>query len=166
MCAWVARTWPDPIVLITAPSPLAGRTLNLRVQMLARNVSLAIAACQIVVTLPLAEFCLTPLVHIWRSGFSAANSYATAIIGLLILILPILAVYGVARNKGVGYAAMGVFPIVAGIGLGVTAIPFVKYLFQFAPHLSHVFVLTVNFAVSILAVVLYWLSRTGGDQPL
>jgi hypothetical protein len=78
----------------------------------------------------------------------------TNILSLVFVVLPFLALYGVSKHRRYGYWSLGLVPLVASV-FGVTAIPFVKYLYGSNVMLNTVFIVTINIAVIFASIWLY-----------
>ena len=113
-----------------------------------------VAIGELAVALPLYGIYLLPF-RAAADGSQETFPIAMAVLSVAFLLLPIIALAGVSRAAWWGYLAMGLFPAVAGVVFGVTAMPLVQYLYGFAPQFATVYIAIINAGVSVLSAYLY-----------
>ena len=130
-----------------------------------KRIAQFIALGQVLVALPLYGIYTAPLRFFVAVGYWAPMNMLTNVLGIVFLVLPLLALYGVSTDRTYGYWSLGLFPVVA-LAFGVTAIPLVNYLYGTDMMLNTVFIIVINVVVILAAI---WLYRSGGlrsDRPL
>lgn len=113
-----------------------------------------VAIGELAVALPLYGIYLLPF-RAAADGSQETIPVLMAALCVAFLLLPIIALAGVSRPAWWGYLAMGLFPAVAGVVFGVTAMPLVQYLYGLAPQFTAVYVAIINAGVSVLSAYLY-----------
>lgn len=115
---------------------------------------------EILVALPLYGIYTAPIRFFGAIGYWAPMSIFTNVLSIVFLVLPLLALYGISKNRTYGYWSLGLFPVVSFV-FGVTAIPFVKYLYSSDVMLNAVFIVLINVLVTATAI---WLYISGGSR--
>lgn len=123
-----------------------------------KRIAQLIALGEVIVALPLYGIYTAPIRLFGATGYWAPMNLFTNALGVVFLVLPLLALYGVSKARNYGYWCLGLFPVVASV-FGVTAIPFVKYLYGSDVTLNTVFIVLINVLVTAAAV---WLYHSGG----
>jgi hypothetical protein len=86
------------------------------------------------------------------------------LISLLLVILPVLGLWTIHQNRRWGFLLFAAFPLVS-IIYGVTALPFVSYLYGKDVMLNSLLIAIVNALVCALAFWFFVSARPGYDAP-
>ncbi|WP_455212554.1 hypothetical protein [Kaarinaea lacus] len=109
--------------------------------------------------------------QVWRLWSTALGSSAadglnqliqmiTAMLSVLLLLLPIGGLYVVYRNRRWGYLLFAAFPLLS-IIFGITAFPFVNYFYGKDVMLNSLFIAVINALVCAFA---FWLFVSARSQ--
>jgi len=123
-----------------------------------KRIAQIVAIGELIVAVPLFGVYTAPFRFIGAVGYWAPEAILTNILSIVFVVLPFVALYGVSKGWIIGYWAMGVFPIVA-FAFGITAIPFVKYLYGSDVMVNSYIIGGANIVVVLSAV---WLYKAGG----
>lgn len=123
-----------------------------------KQIAQLVAFGEVLTALPLYGIYTAPFRFFGAIGYWVPMNILTNVLSIVFVVLPLLAMYGVSKNKGYGYLSLGLFPVVAFV-FGVTAIPFVRYLYGSNVMLNTVFIALINIVVIAAAM---WLYRSGG----
>lgn len=88
-----------------------------------------------------------------------------AVMSLLLVILPLLGLWTVYRERRWGFLLFAAFPLVA-IIFGVTALPFISYLYGKDVMLNSLFIALVNALVCALAFWFFVSARPGYEESI
>ena len=123
-----------------------------------KRIAQLIAIGQVLVALPLYGIYTAPIRFFGAIGYWDPMNILTNVLSVVFVALPLLALHGVSKDRRYGYWSLGLFPVVAFV-FGVTAIPFVKYLYGSDVMLNTVFIVATNVVVTFATI---WLYRSGG----
>lgn len=134
--------------------------IDVRTQMKKKRIAQFIALGEVLVALPLYGIYTAPIRFFGVSdiGYWAPINIVTYVLCVVFVVLPLLALYGISKDRSYGYWSLALFPVVAFV-FGVTAIPFVKHLYGSNAMLNTVFIVLINVVVTSAAI---WLYRSGG----
>jgi hypothetical protein len=130
-----------------------------------KRISQLIALGEVIVALPLYGIYTAPVRFFGAIGYWAPMNILTNVLSVVFLVLPLLALYGISKDRSYGYWSLGLFPVVAFV-FGVTAIPFVKYLYGSDVMLNTVFIVLINVLVTAAAIWLYYSGGLRSNQSL
>lgn len=88
------------------------------------------------------------------AGSSEPLILATNFLSIIFLLLPVFGLWAMFNQRKSGYLALAVFPVVAYI-FGVTAIPFIKYLYGSSVQVNSIIIAIINIIVVAIALWLY-----------
>jgi len=123
-----------------------------------KRIAQLIALGEVLVAMPLYGIYTAPIRFFGSIGYWAPMNILANVLSVVFVVLPLLALYGISKDRSYGYWSLGLFPVVAFLS-GVTAIPFVKYLYGNDAMLNTVFIVLINVVVTSAAI---WLYRSGG----
>ncbi|MCU7807309.1 MAG: hypothetical protein KZQ73_05495 [Candidatus Thiodiazotropha sp. (ex Semelilucina semeliformis)] len=134
-----------------------------------KRIAQLISFGEVLVALPLYGIYTAPIRYFGAIGYWTPMNILTNVLSVVFLVLPLLALYGVSKDRSYGYWSLGLFPVVAFV-FGVTAIPFVKYLYGNDVMLNTVFIVLINVLVTAAAIWLYYSDglrsgNTGQSEP-
>ncbi|MGD8570694.1 MAG: hypothetical protein PVJ39_21590 [Gammaproteobacteria bacterium] len=110
---------------------------------------------------------------VWLAPFGVTKSAETghplqsvlAVLSLLLVVLPLLGLWIVHRNRRWGFLLFAGFPLVS-IIYGVTALPFISYLYGKDVMLNSLFIALVNALVCALAFWFFVSARPGYEESI
>ena len=123
-----------------------------------RRIAQTLALGEMLVALPLYDIYTGPFQFFGMTGYWAPMNQLANLLSIVFVILPLLALYGVSKERTYGYWSLGLFPVVA-LVFGITALPLVKYLYGSKVTLNTVCIVIINLAVTTAAL---WLYRSRG----
>jgi FlaA1/EpsC-like NDP-sugar epimerase len=119
-----------------------------------RTIALLLAGCQAIVAVPLHGIYTSPMRFFGATGYWSPMSLLLSVLSVAFVVLPLLALHGVFRDRPHGYWCLSLFPLVA-LVVGVKAIPFVKHLYGSKVMLNTAFIIMINIGMSGAALWLY-----------
>jgi hypothetical protein len=108
---------------------------------------------------------LAPFGLTGSSGAGHPLQTVLAALSLLLVILPLLGLWTIRRNRRWGFLLFAAFPLVS-IIYGVTAMPFISYLYGNDVMLNSLFIALVNALVCAVAFWFFVSARPGYKESI
>jgi len=129
------------------------------------RIAIIIGTLELVAAIPLYGIYTAPIRFYGAIGYWEPMAVLTNILSLVFVLLPFAAVFALIKRKPVGYLWLALFPIVAFV-FGVTAIPFVKYLYGTDIQFNTMIIGVINTLVVISVAWVFFANKKRSNQAI